>query len=458
MSSVVANKRTSESKFVSVFADSRPDVDITFKDALLSRPSNHFVVGVDNFGISLGSLPMCDPADQVAGFYIIRLGRQRRPTAAATYFSAALQADSAAAAAAVAAAPGDGGLVAAAAAAAQAAADNVTASTVAPNSVFPPNEAEFVDLRIPFQNVQQFLRSLQEWAAYISTLLMADIPFGDQIGHHYVGYTKKDEDDDDEFRHFSVRLGTDGRLRLIGSKAFWANFFISIQKPKYQYALEGKKTSDNKPMYIALDGVGKPYNPFGHITTNAEDVPLSYHFLDPAAVPNGTGFDAGGPGGAGIVAIRVGDTAPLQAYRGEKHQFVMGGNIWSSLDRRVALEMGCSLPIENSPMVDHNNEFPDFSIGRWLYNPRARAGISGAGLAEHSEINAPGVVEYQNATDRVVYHQLRPQDKVQTLRLKLFARVRTYNESKDTYSMETIEVPTNKTDWWHARLHFVSKD
>jgi hypothetical protein len=57
-----------------------------------------------------------------------------------------------------------------------------------------------------------------------------------------------------------------------------------------------------------------------------------------------------------------------------------------------------------------------------------------------------------------VYHQLRPQDKVQTLRLKLFARVRTYNESKDTYSMETIEVPTNKTDWWHARLHFVSKD
>ena len=91
MSSVVANKRTSESKYVSVFADSRPDVDITFKDALLSRPSNHFVVGVDNFGISLGSLPMCDPADAVPGFYIIRLGRQRRPTAAATYFDGTLE-------------------------------------------------------------------------------------------------------------------------------------------------------------------------------------------------------------------------------------------------------------------------------------------------------------------------------------------------------------------------------
>ena len=454
MSSVVANKRTSESKFVSVFADSRPDVDITFKDALLSRPSNHFVVGVDNFGISLGSLPMCDPADQVAGFYIIRLGRQRRPTAAATYFSAALQADAATAAAAAAAAPGNGGLGAAAAAAAQAHQVNLTASTVAALSVFQADVAQTVDLRIPFLNVQQFLRGLQEWASYINSLFKTNIAF-DGTGH-YVGYTAQDGDADVE--HFAVRLGTDGRLRLIGTKAFWANFFISIQKPKYQYALEGKKTSDNKPMYIALDGVGKPYNPFGHITTNAEDVPLSYHFLDPAAVPNGTGFDAGGPGGAGIVAIRVGDTAPLQAYRGEKHQFVMGGNIWSSLDRRVALEMGCSLPIENSPMVDHNNEFPDFSIGRWLYNPRARAGISGAGLAEHSEINAPGVVEYQNATDRVVYHQLRPQDKVQTLRLKLFARVRTYNESKDTYSMETIEVPTNKTDWWHARLHFVSKD
>ena len=290
MSSVVANKRTSESKYVSVFADSRPDVDITFKDALLSRPSNHFVVGVDNFGISLGSLPMCDPADAVPGFYIIRLGRQRRPTAAATYFDGTLES------------PDDDIEIAL----------NITASTVAPNAVFLPYNiasAEFFDLRIPFQNVQQFLRGLKEWADYVNTLFKTTIPSNG--AGHYVGYTVIDGDAETE--HFAIRLGTDGRLRLIGTKAFWANFFISIQKPKYQYALEGKKTSDNKPMYFALDGVGKAYYPFGHFTTNPEGVPTAYHCFDPAVV--GTGFDAGGPGGAGIVAIRTGDTAPRLAYR-----------------------------------------------------------------------------------------------------------------------------------------------
>ena len=318
-------------------------------------------------------------------------------------------------------------------------------------SVFQADVAQTVDLRIPFLNVQQFLRGLQEWASYINSLFKTTIAF-DGTGH-YVGFTVQDGDADVE--HFAVRLGTDGRLRLIGTKAFWANFFISIQKPKYQYALEGKKTTDNEPMYIALDGAGRQYDPIGHTTRNAEQVPLAYHLHDPAVV--GTSFNAG-VAGAGIAAIRLGDTAAHRAYRAEKHQIVLGGNIWSSLDRRVAFEMGCSLPIENSPMVDHDKEFPDFSIGRWLYNPRARAGITGAGLAEHSEIDAPGVVEYQNATDRVVYHQLRPQDKVQTVRLKLFARVRTYDEAQDSYSMDTIEVPTTKTDWWHARLHFVSKD
>ena len=32
-----AKKRTSESKYVSLFADSRPDVDVTFRDPLLVR-------------------------------------------------------------------------------------------------------------------------------------------------------------------------------------------------------------------------------------------------------------------------------------------------------------------------------------------------------------------------------------------------------------------------------------
>ena len=41
------NKRTTETKFVTCFADARPDVDITFRDVLLTRPADHYLVGID---------------------------------------------------------------------------------------------------------------------------------------------------------------------------------------------------------------------------------------------------------------------------------------------------------------------------------------------------------------------------------------------------------------------------
>ena len=46
------NKRTTESKYVSCFADHQPDVDITFRDVLLSRPTDHYLVGVDNLSVT----------------------------------------------------------------------------------------------------------------------------------------------------------------------------------------------------------------------------------------------------------------------------------------------------------------------------------------------------------------------------------------------------------------------
>ena len=46
--SSAAKKRTPESKYVSLFADSRPDIDVTFRDPLLVRPTSQYMVGIDN--------------------------------------------------------------------------------------------------------------------------------------------------------------------------------------------------------------------------------------------------------------------------------------------------------------------------------------------------------------------------------------------------------------------------
>ena len=54
------NKRGSDSRFVSVFADNTPDVDITFMVPFLSRPTDHYLVGVDNLTISLSALGLLE--------------------------------------------------------------------------------------------------------------------------------------------------------------------------------------------------------------------------------------------------------------------------------------------------------------------------------------------------------------------------------------------------------------
>ena len=63
-------------------ADGTPDVDISFREPLLSRPSDHYMVGVDNLTVNLNHLPMLEMnADEV----VFELGRFTT-NAAATHF------------------------------------------------------------------------------------------------------------------------------------------------------------------------------------------------------------------------------------------------------------------------------------------------------------------------------------------------------------------------------------
>ena len=67
-----------------------------------------------------------------------------------------------------------------------------------------------------------------------------------------------------------------------------------------------------------------------------------------------------------------------------------------------------------------------------------------------------GIKQLQDSTKRVTYHHLRPQQKIQVVRLRLWARVRTYTAAEG-WNMKTIIVPMLDNDYWHARLHFISK-
>ena len=69
--SAVSNRRNTDSKYVSVFADSQPDVDCSFREEFLERPSNHYQLGVENLTMSLNNMSMFDTEPG----YVIRIGK-----------------------------------------------------------------------------------------------------------------------------------------------------------------------------------------------------------------------------------------------------------------------------------------------------------------------------------------------------------------------------------------------
>ena len=53
---------------------------------------------------------------------------------------------------------------------------------------------------------------------------------------------------------------------------------------------------------------------------------------------------------------------------------VLHGNLYSSLDERVCIEVGTSLPLTHSALIEDNREKPDYSIGRFMIKPDLRIG------------------------------------------------------------------------------------
>ena len=109
-------------------------------------------------------------------------------------------------------------------------------------------------------------------------------------------------------------------------------------------------------------------------------------------------------------------------------------------------------------MIDHQKATPDFVLARWIWRSDGRVATNARGGSRRYGSTMPACIEYQGPQDRITYHELQAQAKIQTLRIKLFARVRQFDTSAEKWTMRVIELPTNATDWWHARIHFVSKD
>ena len=441
------NKRTTESKSVSCFTDSRPDVDITFRDVLLSRPTDHYLVGVDNFSLTSTSLSMIEPN---TGDYepVIRIVRNATTDA----YDDAISLD-------------QNFLVSDR--------DLVTNSGTGAVSHIRVEEEKYkfhVSSEEVILNIQRLMHRLDELADQVN-LYMAnignDLKKHDAGGKQEIGYVPGDGEN---VTHLQFNLRPDGKLLITGTRAFWANFSIAVPNPQYQFGIHGERSNSddneqNLRRYLSVHPEAATQT-FNKIRVNnirkTGDLVYSSQTLTGSrprvhCVAWGPKIDLKNATKFPVVA----DTSiysHANAHSREEILIVTDASIFSTMDRRVALELGCSLPIKNSPMIDHQKETPDFVLGRWIWKTINFIETDDRGASRRYQGPLPVCTEYQGSQDRITYHELQAQAKIQTLRLKLFARVRTFNTSTEKWGMRVVELPTSTTDWWHARLHFVSKD
>ena len=385
--------------YVSTFVSGSNNVDMSFTNPILPKSADHFKVGIDELTCNLNNLSLLEYVEGDVLFRILRRGYLQL--------------------------------------------DNTSPETQNGASMsalyrLPPGPAEnlekyrdSVEFKIdrPYLTMLEVLERCQEIATSINTFIRLGLVNTGGAGNLYMSAITEDDAEDEDF--LQIELTPNGQLKFSGNKVFWADFTIQVPVEKYRQIL----FKDPDKEFIAL-----------HPGTGA--------IIDEPYVSGG----GGGPNydftPAALVPVWDGEQDPLDGF---PVQYAASGNMLNMLDRRVTLDVGCSLPIKNSPMIDHDVEAPDFVLGRYMfYQPYTLTG-KGIGGIPDLEIPGLGTRQMQGPRDRVCYHHLRPQQRIQVLRIRLWARVRTYDNTTKKWGMKTVECPVEDGDYWHLKLHFIEK-
>ena len=434
-----------ESKYVSIFSDSQPESDISFRDAaegLLRQSADRYVVGVDNLTVNMDGFSMIDQTlEPEILLEVLLLQHAGAPAATDNQLQPATWLDFPAG--------------------------------------FQYTDSVSYQLRNDQTNITTFadvIMRLNEIAAKVHENLASGISAvaGDT---QYLELSPTTADSANFEHHLRFTLNLTGRLEIHGSRLFWATHFVHIPIKKYQRIFLGtswRKHTDQRIVSLSPYDLG-----FGSYLGVFEGDAAAFAGTAAAGIRDKLLVLDGNVGYVRrwseidnnkftthpqtqitflwIAYIR-GPNAAAIAWREFKAAFKFQGNLYSTLDRRVCIEVGTSLPIKNSPLVEDNIEASDFILGRFFINPGVRIEANEHGEFREMSHHGPSVYTLMDGNRRVLYHQLGAQQKITTVRIKLYARVRTYDEVADKWSMRVISLPTELTDWWHIRLHFKEID
>ena len=424
------NKRTTESKYISFFADSRPDVDVTFKDPVLTRPTSDYLVGVDNLTVCSTALSMIEPLSLINHTDLIRIVRKPNNQHAAgtqrgldTYQAATDVLPQ-----------GD-----------QSFELNVVDASIDWVDIRKDLTEAYISSRDQISSVGHMMERLQTIAAFVNsamssntvavrTTLAAPIfpaPAGLPIANSFPAYMSPaaEQAAADPVKHLQFRLSRSGKLVIEGTKGFWSVCAIEVPTVWNQFGFysSDKKRDGGFPAitgrrFLTVDPQSEKVS-WGNMVVNRSTMSTAPRVTVVNRVYHSDGSDTFLQQAPAAGSFYDGTAPSLK-----KIAVQLDANLFMGLDRRVAVEFSTSLPIKNSPMISHQEEFPDFVIGRWMFRTDNQYRVNDLGQESTYGTNAEATREYQSARDRVTFHELMPQSKVQVLRMKLFARVRTFDE------------------------------
>ena len=407
--------KAADSRYVSLLSDASNKSDITFQDGhkgLLPKSTKLYEVGVDNLTLSMNGLSMLSPSATepvILEILALRTYNGQTPNDGAVFWEQFPEGFRL------------GTQVAGFGAA---------------------RDYQLLDSDV-FTTLAQFMDRLDTIAGRISAAINAGFVTGDDWEFNTVNPFVTETS-----KHLEFTLHNSGRLHILGSRTFWSYFFIHVPNPHYRAILFG-------PYFNANLGEEQRILSLNPLTGTMMDGRLEFGVAGGeyrARTPQWSTFDNNLDLGFEALVANNPQVPASEAYGVELLTAVLHGNLYSSLDERICIEVGTSLPLTHSALVEDNKEKPDYSLGRFMINPGLRVGYN-AGDEEHSS-HGPSTYELMNSKMRVLYHRLLPQEKVSVLRIQMYIRRRVYDAAKGTWSTRSDPLPTVPTDWWHCRLHF----
>ena len=393
-----AAQRQHNDKYFTAFTSGENTVDVQFRNAILPKSASHYKVGVDELTVNLGQLSMLamNAASPETVFRVIRRGNNGVQD------------------------------------------PDWRMHGIAGNDNYYRRGFEFVVDRVygSIQDVIDRLREIEESInQYANTVAMTAVngfeyhdaarAAANPVGQTYVAGGNQ---------LIQFKIDRRGNFRIEARADFYAHFVIEFPLKKYRQIFFGNTTqrfvwAHPTTGVFYKPGVNDDYRPYniagnGALTTREiPDVAGAPYDEDNYVTDQDRDRIQGGP-------LRVSHPRPPRYHRG-----------------------GVQLAADEFALCRSRQGGPGLRARPLHVSPAYTIESQDAG-AFSIHAHGVGTLQLQGPKDRVCYHQLRPQQKVQQIRLKLWMRVRAFDDDKETWGMTTLVCPVDKSDYWQIKLHF----